>query len=471
MGNQLSSTRENNGELKPKSVSQILDYISTYYILTMDFKSLRKLYDKDYCDKLVILTSDIIERYFTDLEITYLSQRMKDGVEINEKAKEKIRFLNKDTLDNLDIQNSIKKKRICIEIAKFYIKIAHVFAAIVTTINPIYVYKDAEGNTVRATLNEKGNIPKNTPRDIYKLNICNNRINSLENKQSLLPDDNGEINIGPNFCNFTIDDDGQEKNLSDEPGIMELEQLYYDDNYDFKTGKFTGMSEDTRKNYLQNLQKFYEVFTGNKNMPETIKKFSDIKLKNYHKTKEYCKGSNPPLGRKYKGSLTDKLFSDYAENLKNMIRITNQKQESLLIIINRIFSYVIDPQTNKKQIRINPSLTEEELQSIVVDTRALIVNLYLTCEIYYENGLKIYEAIVIQKIKDTAENQITNLEKINEEIYLDNDIPEPAELQYIRENINKQVIKDNENLKKQIEHVKNEEKIENQKIELLLNGK
>ena len=43
-------------------------------------------------------------------------------------------------------------------IAKFYIKIAHLFAAIVTTINPIYVYKDQEGNTVRATLAEKGKI-------------------------------------------------------------------------------------------------------------------------------------------------------------------------------------------------------------------------------------------------------------------------------------------------------------------------
>ena len=50
MGNQSSSTlnEEDNFALKPKPVSQILDYIATYYILTMDFKSLRKLYDKEY---------------------------------------------------------------------------------------------------------------------------------------------------------------------------------------------------------------------------------------------------------------------------------------------------------------------------------------------------------------------------------------------------------------------------------------
>ena len=62
MGNQLSNIKNQSPELKPKSISQILDYISTYYIVTMDFKSLRKLYEKEYCDKLVILTSDIVER-------------------------------------------------------------------------------------------------------------------------------------------------------------------------------------------------------------------------------------------------------------------------------------------------------------------------------------------------------------------------------------------------------------------------
>ena len=83
MGNQNSTNKEENNELKPKSISQILDYIATHYILTLDFKSLRKLYDKEYCDNLVILTSDIIERYFTDLEITYLAQRIKNSYHHN----------------------------------------------------------------------------------------------------------------------------------------------------------------------------------------------------------------------------------------------------------------------------------------------------------------------------------------------------------------------------------------------------
>jgi len=437
MGNQTSTINkeQQNNELKPKSISQILDYVATYYILTMDFKSLRKLYEKEYCDKLVILTSDIVQRYFTDMEITYLAQRIKNGVEVNEIDKDKVIFFDKDELSKLDIQNSIKKKRICLGIAKFYIKIAHIFAAIVTTINPVYVYKDKEGNTIRASLNEKGKIPANTPRDIYKLNICDNRINSLQNKQSLEPDANGDILVGPKICNINIGDNGLNKSLNDEPGIPELMELYYDENYDYKTGKFTGMSENTKKIFQADLKIFYNIFTGNNDMPSDITKFSDIKLRDYHRM-EKCQGKEPLFNKKVKGPLTNKLFNNYAENLKKMIQTTNQNQEALLTIINQLFVYTIDPQTNKKQIRVNPSLTEEQLNKIVVETRSLIIKLYLSCEIDYVNGLKIYEAIVEQKILETAQNQIQNLEKLSNEIIIEENIhvPVPAEVQEMKEN-------------------------------------
>jgi hypothetical protein len=461
MGNQTSTENKNqNAELKPKSISQILDYIATYYILTMDFKSLRKLYEKEYCDKLVILTSDIVQRYFTDMEITYLAKRVKNGVEVNELDKDKLIFFNRDDLSKLDIQNPIKKKRICLGIAKFYIKIAHLFAAIVTTINPIYVYKDTEGNTVRASLFEKGKIPANTPRAIYKLNICDNRINSLTNKTSVEPDANGNISVGPKMCNINIGDNGSDKTLNDEPGIPELIELYYDDNYDYTTGKFTGMSDTTKTIFQEDLKIFYNVFTGNQGLPEGITKFSDIKLRDYHKM-EKCQGSNPLFERKYKGPLTNKLFNDYAENLKKMIQTANKNQEALLDIINKIFVYTVDPQTIKKQIRINPLLTEQGLQDIVVETRALIIKLYLSCEMDYVNGLKMYEAIVEQKILETAQSQINNLSKMSDQLITVDSVPVPAEVKQIKEKIEEKINEKKEDIEKQaIDIKKDEAKIE-----------
>ena len=141
MGNISSNNSENTSQKKFDNFYDVIDYIATYYILTMDFKSLSKLSEKEYCDKLVVLTSDIIQKHFTDLEITYLAQRIKDGLQVNNLSKEKVSFINKDRLEGLDISNdtnkSVKKKRVCIGIAKFYVKVAHIFAAIVMTINPV----------------------------------------------------------------------------------------------------------------------------------------------------------------------------------------------------------------------------------------------------------------------------------------------------------------------------------------------
>jgi hypothetical protein len=411
MGNQSSSTNKeqnNSSQLKAKPIGQILDYIASYYIITMDFKSLKELYKTEYCNKLVILTSDIVERYFTDLEISYLAQRVKNGEQVNEMKKDKIIFFDKDSVGNLDIKNSVKKKQLCISIAKFYIKIAHLFAAIVTTINPIYVYKDAEGNTMRADLYDKGKIPVNTPRQIYRMNICDNRINALKNGQSLEPDENGDITILPKVCSSNI---GDTETLAAEPGIPELMELYYDQ-YNERTNEFDDMSKEARSLFLQDLQIFYNVFTDNNGkLPEGYTKFSDIQLRNYHKQ---CQGPNPKLETAVKGPLSNNMFASYANMLKKMMTNANANQQALLQIINDLFEYTVDPQTQKKQIRVNHLLTEKFLQDIIIKARSLIINLYLTCEADYENVLKIYEAIVETKIFDTVQRQYKNVKsKIN----------------------------------------------------------
>ena len=450
MGIANSNTNEDKNKLKPKSISQIIDYVATHYILTMDFKSLTKMYDKEYCDKLVILTSEIIDRNFTDMEITYLAQRVKNGVEVNETEKDKFMFFDKDELQKLDIQNSIKKKRVCIGISKFYIKIAHIFAAIVMTINPVYVYKDVDGSTVKASLNEKGKIPKNVPRDIYKLNICDNRINSLQNTtaKSVVEEpvpvveqnaggifNNDDITINPTVCSINRNDKGELKTLIEEPGIQELEELYFDDKYDFTTGKFTAMSDATRKVYNEDLQIFNGIFSDNN--PEQIppSKFSDIKLKDYGKSAN-CIGDNPKYKTPVKGKLSNYLFAKYAENLKQMIRKTNTNQTALIEVLNQLFVYSVNPQTNKKQIRVSPDLTEDKIQEIVIETRARIIKLYLTCEVDYTKGINIYEAIVDNQILETAKNQTINLANLEEKLVNESVVPMPAEVKQLEQRMN-----------------------------------
>ena len=133
--------------------------------------------------------------------------------------------------------------------------------------------------------------------------------------------------------------------------------------------------------------------------------------------------------------------------------------------INQLFVYTIDPQSGKKQIRVNPSLTEERLQEIVVETRALIIKLYLSCEIDYVNGLKMYEAIVEQKILETAQSQITNLEKISDQLIIEDKVPVPAEVQEIKENNEEKIVEKKEEIEKQVNDIKKIEEIEEVKVE------
>ena len=426
MGNQISKTKNQIQENNLQNISkpsQIIDYIATHYILTMDFQSLKKLYDKDYCDKLVILTSDIIQKYFTDLDIEYIEKRIVNGENIDNLKKEQIIFYNRNNQENFDIKNLSKKKSICLNISKFYIKIAHLFASIVTTINPVFMYKDKNGNTIRANLYEKNMIPKNAVIEVGELNICSNRINALKESSKDIDNinniDNSTI-ISPKVCDMNINNLGETKSLEEEPGIPELYELYLDDSYNFELGKFTSMTENTKQLFLNDLKAFYKVFTGNDDMPDTVTKFSDIKLRDYHNLSQ-CKDSNPIFESKVMNSTdeSNKLFIQYAENLRDMINKTNKGQDELLKILDIIFTYTIDNETNKKEIRINPELNEKLLQELIIKTRSIIVSLYLTCEIDYANGIKIYEAIVEKKILETAQSQIANLEKLSENLAID----------------------------------------------------
>jgi hypothetical protein len=198
--------------------------------------------------------------------------------------------------------------------------------------------------------------------------------------------------------------------LNDEPGINELMQLYLDDKYDYSTGLFIGMSDSTKLKFQNDLKTFYSAFTGNEDMPPEIQKFSDIKLRDYNK-QNGCQGSNPLFKKNYILSENDKLFVEYAKNIRDMIQTAANNQNKLLGIINELFIFVNEPYGNKKKIRINPKLTEEYLQKIVEKTRNIIIELYVKCELDYVNGIKLYQAIVESKILETTKNQIDNLEK------------------------------------------------------------
>ena len=429
MGNTTSSSKE---APKTKSLSNIIDYVATRYILTSNFQDKRKLADMKYCNNLVILTSRIIANNLNDQEVEYLAQRVKDGVEINEMTSDSVIFLDKNNLPKLDVRNQTQKRRLCIGIAKFYVKIAHVFAAITTTINPTYKYKDSTGATQEATLLNKQDIPDNAETKIKRINICSQRLNALINDNDYdAPTGQSGVKVAPKFCSLNFDvKTGKTRTLKSEPGIPELEKLYYD-KYDYDVGGFTGMTKKTREEvYEKDVEKFYKVFTGNDKIPvqgpndpnpgeKLIKSFSQIPLRDFHKSAG-CE-RNGAYTKRYYGSLKEKLFGDYAKHIKTMMQTATTNQDKLLEIVDDLFVFSINPKTDRKEIVVNPKLTAATLQEIVVKTRGIIVELYLTCESDFIRGLEIFEAIVEKQIMDTTKNQIEELERTVESMSVTDD--------------------------------------------------
>ena len=428
MGNNLSSNKS-----EDKSLSGLVDQIATKYILTSNFQDMQNLSKMDYCNNLVILTSDIIQQNFTPLQIEYLANRIKNGEEVNHMTKDNVTYSTKDGFKKLDIGNSIKKKRLCIGIAKYYVKIAHIFSAIITTINPVYKYTDPSGKIQSVSLINKKTIPEGANIIVgSRINesLCKRRIDILRHGNDYDVDKKTRVTVNPNFCDMNKEKYNDiSKNLDSEPGIPELDMLYYDE-YDYNDGIYKSMTPETKKLYEKDVKMFYKTFSGQSTVPDYIKTFSQIPLKDFHKGRGCTKKG---IYRKdYEATLRNRLFNNYANHLQNMMKTTKTNQDKLLKIIDKIFVRKIVPtktdegkNTKRITISINPKLNDKKLQEIVVETRNIITNLYLTCEEDFLKGLKIFESIVEKQILDTSIKQIERLEKeIQSYSIMDSDLTE-----------------------------------------------
>ena len=72
MGNQSSNLNEKSND---NSLAKKIDFIATNLILTQNFNDMKNLSDMNYCDNLVILTSNVIQNNLKHLDVYYLCER------------------------------------------------------------------------------------------------------------------------------------------------------------------------------------------------------------------------------------------------------------------------------------------------------------------------------------------------------------------------------------------------------------
>ena len=421
MGNQSSS------ETTPTQQNQVMlpeaiDAIATKYILTQNFQDMLKIENKEYCNKLIILTSKIFGTHLTNIELKYLAQRTEQGSIVDKMTKDNVTYLEKSKADHIDVQNEVQKRRMCVGIAKFYVRIAHIFAAITKTLNPTYEYKNAFGETERASLLNKNSVPSGIEKKLVQTNICSMRLNAIKPE---IDETTKTMTITPKFCDMNKVGSDKTKSLMDEPGIPELRELY-NDVYDYNVGKYVGMSPAATEKYKSDLASFYKAFTGAKEVPEGITSFSSIPLIQFHKS-IHCmkKPENATESEKDKygqftqplsGPTDNKMFQEYGAHTSDMLKTTQTNQNKLLGIIDKLFIFRINPKTSEKEISINPELTDEKLEQITEETRNLIISLYIKCEQDFQKGLTLFESIITEQMRLTAQRRINELEKQKEKL-------------------------------------------------------
>lgn len=335
--------------------------------------------------------------------------------------------------------HNIKKK--CNDIAEFYVLFAHLFACIVSTIDPSFEINASSSSSSSSSNKKNANL----------LDFCSSRLDSLINNE-LIENSEGDITIKPKVCKTNLSEEGTVLRLIDLPGMKALLKLFKD-----------GSDADE---YQEDVKYLYEKFTGKP--PPNHVNIESIPLKTFNKDVE-CSGSSSERGesssrsnyrggaRRYmdefdfdegyrypdreereirnldvnvrsgvystgvKGNPTkEKLFSDYIKNIKLMIQKSESNRSLLLEILSEMFTYTYDSNDEVTGVIIRPSLTFKDLQSLVKRTRKIIIKLYTECEEDYNTGLDIYFALIQEKmlskllIQDEALQDVALRRKLNE---------------------------------------------------------
>jgi len=397
-----------------------IDIIAANYATTLHLDDFEKFKDQNKCNELVVLTADKIAKHLKYKDIVYLKQRTEKGQIIDEKTDEKILYLSKDDLNKLDEGNMTKKRRLCNGIAKFYVKVAQLYAAVVKVINPKITFQsDVTKETIVRDLNliygtEERLIPKGYSYKSTQFSLCQKRIENLMGEKHFYKDTNKKLNIKPDFCD-------QMTLLQEEPGIIELEELFKDV-YDYDTGVYKMSNEPEKiKQYMDIYKAFYKAFTHTEYVePEELKdpaklklnnlpKFSNIKLRQY----EYCNNEKTKkiMEESYVES-DDKsmpLFVEYAKQLRELIQNVESKQIEILKVLNSLFKFMVTEEKTE-YVMINPELNEDELEKLTITTRDLIFKLYVDCQSQYTNIFHLYSRIVktkqMEQLSDELNEQI-----------------------------------------------------------------
>lgn len=214
MGN-IMSLQNMHEDDKPSQFLERIDEFIASLITSMDFQSLHHMTEEKFCKEVQELTRNIVCDQIHGIDLVLLSKRIKFG-----RSQER---------DDIEIFNEERKQQVCHEIAKFYVSIANIYAAIINILRPLL----------------KGE---------QQTDVCQHVLSTIASAQ-------------------------------DHKHMTELEELYFD-KYNPELEAFDGFTELGEKMYKEDLTSFYGGFQGQMDLPPSIRKFSNISLDKIPKQSE-----------------------------------------------------------------------------------------------------------------------------------------------------------------------------------------
>ena len=429
------------------SLTARVDQIATRYIArgSSDFYRFK---DPRYCDDLVILTSKALNTQLNSFELAEIDESQKSG-------RESVWVTTQARARDMGLRRSSDKTKLCHRLARFYVQIAHVFAAIQAAVSPVDEHTDdRHGSRHHSSAGD----PKRA--------ACARRLAALAPTES-----EGVMTVDPEkICRINrprrhSSDRGSAPttiSMADElaPGFAKLEALY-EDKWDEDKGKFSGRSDGMKEKYEADVVAFFKAFTGgdpavDENGKSLVKHFGSIQLTPYEDDPRCFKldkvkgldcgkhvgaraacmdqkgcdwnpgGAGDPgqcvLGdaglyrvgpiRAPKSGL--KVFDAYGAHYKKMMADAKKNKEALNKILDQIFTTYDDTElTHKDRITLRPDLTRDKLAKIIEETRGVLTNLYISCEKDFKRGVDLLDKIVeyrLDELQTARAKELANLE-------------------------------------------------------------
>jgi hypothetical protein len=372
MGNQISTSSIGDEDIEKMALRLDL-YAQRIILKEVKFNS--SLSDSGKCEKLIIITSEVLNRLPFRL-ISYMDRRHKLFSQKYEMFNAMDRALlvntNPEILkeSKLDESNEFRKRQMCVGLARFYVQIGNLFNAIMTTMRP-YNYENTrrtgpdnfydmltfsllEGRTMSSkdkqryeTSNMSGFAKKQA--DMKK------RLGSILKFGEIVQD----LTPGEGICNIQRDIEqtkitpltvtgSSATETKIKPSIFAmLEELYYDifhqsSSVNPKTPQFIAMTAVMKeKIYRYDVRELYRIVTGGKEPGPEIETFTDVAkyVNDNEEIKNWC---NQPANKNLKIKVTDELRSDsgfveYIQHIKDTIAYTSKQRKSIVALLDRVF--------------------------------------------------------------------------------------------------------------------------------------